>query len=386
MSLPLEPYTVIDLTRARSGPTAVRQLAEMGANVIKVENRAEDDFARDGFDFQNLHRNKRSITLDLKNPRGVEVLKRLVAKADVLVENYRPDVKHRLGIDYETLSKVNPRLVYGSISGFGQSGPYAERPGYDQIAQGMGGLMSITGIPGQGPVRVGIPIADLCSGIFLAQGILVALIERETTGEGKWVHTSLLEAMLSMLDFQASRWLMAGEVAPQAGNNHPTGIPTGVFETKDGHINIAASGNEIYGRFCNAIERPDLITDPRFATSRARSTNRDLIMDVLMPVTRQKTSEEWINILNAAGVPCGPIYTIDKTFADPQVKFLEMAQPVHSNTLGDLTILGHPVGWNGERNPLRSAAPELGEHNEEVLTSLGFTKEEVEDLAKREII
>jgi crotonobetainyl-CoA:carnitine CoA-transferase CaiB-like acyl-CoA transferase len=233
---------------------------------------------------------------------------------------------------------------------------------------------------------VGIPIADLCSGIFLAQGILVALLEREWTGQGKWVATSLLEAMLSMLDFQASRWLMAGEVPPQAGNNHPTGIPTGVFETKDGHINIAASGDDIYRRLCKAIEREDLITDARFSTSRARSTNRDEIMQVLMPVTRQKTSAEWIDILNAAGVPCGPIYTIDKTFADPQVKFLEMAQPVHSKDLGDLTILGHPVGWNGQRNPLRSAAPELGEHNEEVFTSLGFTKAEIEDLAKREII
>ena len=256
MTLPLEPYTVIDLTRARSGPTCVRQLAEMGANVIKVENKGEDDFARDGFDFQNLHRNKRSITLDLKNPRGVEVLKRLAAKADVLVENYRPDVKHRLGIDYETLSKVNPRLVYASISGFGQSGPYRDRPGYDQIAQGMGGLMSITGLPGQGPVRVGIPVADLTSGLFLAQGILVALLEREKSGKGQWVHTSLLQAMVTMLDFQAARWLIDGEIPPQAGNDHPTGIPTGVFTTADGHINIAASGQTMYRRLCTAIGAP----------------------------------------------------------------------------------------------------------------------------------
>src|SRR5262249_48894242 len=239
-------------------------------------------------------------------------------------------------IDYESLRPINPRLIYGSISGFGQSGPYRDRPGVDQIAQGMGGLMSITGIPGQGPVRVGIPIADLCSGIFLAQGILVALIEREVTGEGKWVHTSLLEAMLSMLDFQASRWLMSGEVPPQAGNNHPTGIPTGVFETADGHINIAAIGDDLYTRFCRAIERPDLLTDERFATSRARSNNRDAIMDVLMPVTRKKTSAEWIEILNRAGVPCGPIYRVDESFADPQVKHLAMAQPVHSPVLGDL--------------------------------------------------
>src|SRR2546426_178350 len=253
MALPLEPYTLIDLTRARSGPTCVRQLAEMGAKVIKVENKGEDDCARDGFDFQNLHRNKRSITLDLKNPRGVEVLKRLAARADVLVENYRPDVKHRLGIDYETLSKVNPRLVYGSISGFGQSGPYRDRPGYDQIAQGMGGLMSITGLPGQGPVRVGIPVADLTAGMFLAHGILVALLERERSGRGQWVHTSLLEAMVRMLDFQASRWTLGKEIPPQAGNDHPTGIPTGVFKTSDGHINIAASGQVMDRRLRQAV-------------------------------------------------------------------------------------------------------------------------------------
>ncbi len=390
-SFPLSRFKVLDLTRARAGPTAVRQLVDWGAQAIKIEmpgGRAGDGMGgnRHGFDFQNLHRNKKSVTLNLKHPEAVEIFYRLVKDADVVVENYRPGVKKRLGIDYDKLREINPRLIYGSISGFGQEGPYRDRPGVDQIAQGLGGLMSVTGLPGQGPVRVGIPIADLCSGIFLAQGILVALLEREWTGQGKWVSTSLLEAMLSMLDFQASRWLMAGEVPPQAGNNHPTGIPTGVFETKDGHINIAASGDDIYKRLCHAVEREDLITDPRFSTSRARSTNRDEIMEVLMPVTRQKTSEEWIKILNGAGVPCGPIYTIDKTFADPQVKFLEMAQPVHSKALGDLTILGHPVGWNGERNPLRSPAPELGEHNEEVFTALGFTKEEIDDLAKREII
>ena len=388
---PLARFKVLDLTRARAGPTCVRQLVDWGAEAIKIEmpgGRDGDGMGgnRHGFDFQNLHRNKRSMTLNLRAPEAVAIFKRLVQDADIVVENYRPGVKKRLGIDYDSLRPINPRLIYGSISGFGQSGPYRDRPGVDQIAQGMGGLMSITGIPGQGPVRVGIPIADLCSGIFLAQGILVALLERERTGEGKWVHTSLLEAMLSMLDFQASRWLMSGEVAPQAGNNHPTGIPTGVFETKDGHINIAASGNEIYGRFCNAIERPDLITDPRFATSRARSQNRDEIMQVIMPVTRQKTSAEWIKLLNDAGVPCGPIYKINESFADPQVQHLEMAQPVHSAGLGDLTILGHPVSFGDKRLPLRNAAPELGEHNEEILTSLGYTQEQIADLSQRGVI
>src|SRR5438128_11564702 len=390
-TFPLARLTVLDLTRARAGPTCVRQLVDWGAQAIKIEmpgGRAGDGMGgnRHGFDFQNLHRGKKAITLNLRAPEGVAIFKRLVRDADIVVENYRPDVKRRLGIDYESLRTINRRLIYGSISGFGQSGPYRDRPGVDQIAQGMGGLMSITGIPGQGPVRVGIPIADLCSGILLAQGILVALLEREISGEGKWVHTSLLEAMLSMLDFQASRWLMSGEVAPQAGNNHPTGIPTGVFETKDGHINIAASGNEIYQRFCNAIARPDLITDPRFATSRARSTNRGTIMEVIMPVTRQKTSAEWIKLLNDAGVPCGPIYKINESFADPQVQHLEMAQPLHSPVLVDLTLLGHPVSHGEKRLPLRNAAPELGEANEEVLTSLGYAKEQIADLAQRGVI
>jgi crotonobetainyl-CoA:carnitine CoA-transferase CaiB-like acyl-CoA transferase len=390
-SFPLSRFKVLDLTRARAGPTCVRQLVDWGAEAIKIEmpgGRAGDGMGgnRHGFDFQNLHRNKKSITLNLKHPEAVQIFYRLAKDADVVVENYRPGVKKRLGIDYETLRDVNPRLIYGSISGFGQAGPYRDRPGVDQIAQGMGGLMSITGLPGQGPVRVGIPIADLCSGIFLAQGILVALLEREVSGQGRWVSTSLLEAMISMLDFQASRWLMSGEVAPQAGNNHPTGIPTGVFETKDGHINIAASGDDLYKRFCQAIGREDLLSDRRFATSKARSDNRDELMQVLMPVTRQKTSAEWIKLLNDAGVPCGPIYTIDQVFADEQVKFLEMAQPVQSPTLGELTILGHPVSVNGKRNPLRAAAPELGQDNEEVFTSLGFTKEQIADMAKRGII
>jgi formyl-CoA transferase len=390
-ALPLARYTILDLTRARAGPTCVRQMVDWGARAIKIEmpgGRDGDGMGgnRHGFDFQNLHRGKEAMTLNLRDPEGVAIFKRLAKDADIIVENYRPDVKRRLGIDYEDIRAVNPRIIYGSISGFGQSGPYRDRPGVDQIAQGMGGLMSITGLPGQGPVRVGIPIADLCSGIFLAQGILVALIERETTGQGKWVHTSLLEAQLSMLDFQASRWLMAKEVPPQAGNNHPTGIPTGVFETRDGHINIAAAGDDLYDRLCKAIERPDLRTDERFATARARSKNRDLMMEVLMPVTRQKPSAEWIKILNDAGVPCGPIYRIDEAFADPQVQHLQMAQPVRSPKLGDLTIVGHPVSHGPKRLPIRKAAPELGQDNEAILGKLDFSKDQIADLAKRGVI
>jgi len=377
MTLPLEPYTVIDLTRARSGPTCVRQLAEMGAKVIKVESREQDDFTRDEFDFQNLHRNKRSMTLDLKNPKGVEVLKRLVTKADVVVENFRPDVKHRLGIDYEALSQVNPRLVYASISGFGQSGPYRDRPGYDQIAQGLGGLMSITGLPGQGPVRVGIPVADLTAGMFLAHGVLVALLERERSGKGQWVHTSLLEAMVRMLDFQTTRWLIGKEIPPQAGNDHPTGIPTGVFKTADGHMNIAASGQHMYRRLCEALDVKHLIDDPRFKTPQDRSKNRLACNAELEKATATKTSAEWVDILNKAGVPCGPILNVKEVFEDEQIRHLKLATKIQHPRLGEQTVQNLPVTLSRTPGAVVSASPDLGEHTDQVLGELGYSKEDI---------
>jgi formyl-CoA transferase len=382
MSLPLEPYTVIDLTRARSGPTCVRQLAEMGAKVIKVESREQEDFTRDEFDFQNLHRNKRSITLDLKHPKGVEVLKKLAVKADVIVENFRPDVKTRLGIDYEALSKINPRLVYASISGFGQSGPYRDRPGYDQIAQGLGGLMSVTGLPGQGPVRVGIPVADLTAGMFLAHGVLVALLERERSGKGQWVHTSLLEAMVRMLDFQTTRWLIGKEIPPQAGNDHPTGIPTGVFKTSDGHMNIAASGQHMYRRLCEALDVKHLIDDPRFKTPQDRSKNRLACNAELEKATVTKSSAEWVDILNKAGVPCGPILNVKEVFEDEQIKHLKLAVKIRHPRLGEQEVQNLPVTLSRTPGKVVSPSPDMGQHTDDVLTELGYSKDEIAALKR----
>lgn len=388
----LSRFSVLDLSRVRAGPTAVRQLADWGAQVIKVETPTQIENGeplggpRHGPDFQNLHRNKRSLTLNLRTPEGVAVLKELVRRADVLVENFRPDVKYRLGIDYESLRNINPRLVYASISGFGQDGPYRDRPGFDQIAQGMGGLMSITGLPGQGPVRAGIPVADLSAGVFCAMGILIALLERETSGEGQWVQTSLLEAQISMLDFQAERWLLNHDVPKQAGNDHPTSIPTGVFPTVDGHINIAASGQAMWSRLCQALGAEKLLDDPDFKTDAGRSKHRARLNRELAAVTATRTSADWVRLLNDAGVPCGPIYSIDQVFADEQVRHLGIAQTVPHPVLGDVRLVGQPVHLSRTPSALHAAAPEKGEHTDEILRELGYDDPAIEDLRRRQIV
>ena len=382
-STALARYTVLDLTRVRSGPTCVRQLADWGANVVKIEMPAEleaGDAAggpREGPDFQNLHRNKRSMTLNLKAEAGMALFRRMVERADVVVENFRPDVKDRLGIGYDALRGINKRIVLGSISGFGQDGPYRDRPGFDQIAQGMGGLMSITGLPGQGPVRVGIPVADLCAGLFCAHGILVALLEREASGEGQWVQTSLLQAQIFMLDFQAARWLMAGEVPKQAGNNHPTSIPTGVFRTADGHINIASTGQKIWERFCRAIDAPEFLADPDYASAAARSTNRDRLNAAIERKLAGRTSREWIDRFNAAGVPSGPIYSIDQVFADPQVEHLGIAQPVSRPDGKATRVVGQPVGLSRTPSRAARATPTLGADTDAVLREFGLSDSEI---------
>ncbi len=387
--LPLSRFKVIDLSRVRAGPTCVRQLADWGAEVVKIEDPKGDGGLggdRNGPDFQNIHRNKRSLTLDLKKPEGVAILKKLVAGADVQVEKFRPDVKFRLGVDYESLKPVNPRLVYASISGFGQDGPYRERPGVDQIAQGMGGLMAITGLPGQGPVRVGIPIADLTAGIFAAMGILIALLEREESGEGQYVESSLLSSQIAMLDFQAARWLVKHEIPGQAGNNHPTSIPTGVFPTKDGFINIATAGEELYRRLCAAIGRPDLPADPDYATAEARRKNRDKLNDLIAQITPAKSSAEWIELLTKAGVPAGPIYKMNEVFADPQVKHLKMARKVKHPKLGEIELVGQAVSLSRTPWEMRGPAPERGEHTDAVLRELGYQDQDISRLRKEGVI
>jgi crotonobetainyl-CoA:carnitine CoA-transferase CaiB-like acyl-CoA transferase len=387
----LARFTVLDLTRVRAGPTCVRQLADWGANVIKIDALLEDSGEqlggpRQGSDFQNLHRNKRAMSLNLKKPEGLEVFRRLVEKADVVVENFRPDVKAKLGVDYESVRKINPRIVYGSISGFGQDGPYHKRPGFDQIAQGMGGLMSITGAPGEGPMRVGIPVADLTAGLFCAMGILTALLERDVSGEGQWVKTSLLQAQIFMLDFQAARWLMDKDVAKQAGNDHPTSIPTGVFKTSDGYINIATTGGRIWQRFCEALGAPDLVNRPEYATGPDRSKNRKAINAEISKFTEKKSSETWVKEFNAAGVPCGPIYSIDQVFADAQVEHLGIAQDVPNDEGRHIRLVGQPFTLSRTPNRMAARPPEFGEQTEEVLTEFGFTTEEIASLRQNKVV
>src|SRR5688572_2597139 len=391
-STALSRLRILDFSRVRAGPTCVRQFADFGADVIKIESPPGVDpnesmgGPRHGPDMQNLHRNKRAITLNLKLPESKPVLERLVKTADVVVENYRPDVKFRLGIDYESLARINPRIILASISGFGQDGPYVKRPGFDQIAQGMSGLMSVTGHPGQGPVRTGAAIADLTGGLYAAIGVFVALLEREHSGKGQWVQSSLLQAGVSLLDFQAARFLMEKEVPPQVGNDHPTSMPTSAYRTKDGHINVAASGEGMWTSLCKVIGREDMLASPDFKGGKKRAENRAKLNSILNESLAQKTSAEWIEILNQAGIPCGPIYKVDEVFADPQVRHLGVATPVEHPKLGRYPVLANAAVLS--RTPARVAAatPEIGQHTDEVLQELGYGAGEIKKLREGGVV
>ena len=384
----LSRFRVIDLTQVRAGPTACRQLADWGADVIQVQMpdhmRGDDTLGgQDGSDYQYTHRNKRSITLNLKEPEGIAILKRLIASADVVVENFRPDVKSRLGIDYDTLSKDHPGLVYASISGFGQSGPLAQRPGFDQIAQGMSGLMSVTGKSGDGPMRVGIPIADLCAGVFAAQGVLVALLERDASGKGQWLHTSLLESMIYMMDFQNSRWLIDGDIPTQAGNYHPTSIPTGVYKAKDGYMNIAVFGSKIWERFCDILGAPEWVTDERYKDKQGRSINRDSINAEINRRLAAQDCAYWVERFNEGGVACGLINDVKGVFEEPQVQHLGIVKDVVSIHHGPQKMVGQPVQLQRTPSTIVRSAPKRGEHSKEILKELGLEASELASLKSK---
>jgi len=389
--LPLDDIRVIDLTVARAGPTCVRQLADWGADVIRIEAPADPTATastggtRHESDFQHLHRNKRSLALNLKAPGAHDVLMRLVDTADVLIENMRPPVKHRLGFDYDTVRARNPRLVYGSISGFGQDGPYADRGGVDQIAQGMGGLMSVTGLAGE-PTRAGIPVSDLAAGLYLAIGVLVALHDRDRTGAGRWVQTSLLESMIAMMDFQAARWTIDKGIPAPAGNHHPMSVPMGCFATADGYVNIGAAGGRLLHSLCEAIGMPGIPADPRFDSLAKRSANRAELNALIAERLRTRTTAEWVRVLNQVGVPCGPVYTMDEVFADPQVEHLAMTLPVQHPVLGRLDILRNAVRMTDAPPTVRTPSPDAGGHSQEVLTELGYPPAEIDDLRARGVI
>jgi crotonobetainyl-CoA:carnitine CoA-transferase CaiB-like acyl-CoA transferase len=388
----LDRFRILDLSRVRAGPTCVRQFADFGADVIKIESPPGVDpnegmgGPRHGPDMQNLHRNKRAMTLNLKIPEAREVLARLVKTADVVVENYRPDVKFRLGIDYESLKKLNQRIILASISGFGQDGPYRDRPGFDQIAQGMSGLMSVTGAPGQGPMRTGAAIADMAAGLYAALGVMTALLEREKTGEGQWVQSSLLQAGIALTDFQAARYLMKGEVAPQVGNDHPTSMPTSAYKTSDGHINVACSGEGMWKRLCELLGRQDMANDDAFRDNARRAANRVALNQQLNEEFKKKKSEDWIDALNKAGVPCGPIYAMDKVFADPQVQHLGVAAEVDHAKLGKYRILGQAARLSRTPATMAAPTPEVGEHTDEVLKELHYSEQEIKGLRERGVV
>jgi len=389
----LSGLRVLDLSRVRAGPTCVRVLADFGADVIRIEpppgvDPNEAMFAADRMsgDFQNLNRNKRSMTLNLKFKEGRDVLYKLVETADIVVENWRPDVKARLGLDYETLRGINPRIILASISGFGQSGPYERRPGFDQIIQGVSGLMSVTGERGGKPLRAGLAVADIGAGMYAAMGILLAVIERQRSGEGQWVQSSLLHSLIAMLDFQVARYLNDGDIPVAVGNDHPTSSPMGVYEASDGPFNLGSSGEGTWQRLCKVIAREDLIAMPEFGSERDRVRNRDQLNNILAPIFATKPVSQWVEALNAGGVPCGPVYTIPQMVEDPQVKHLDVVATAPTSVGQDMKVITQPVKLSRTPAHVVSGAPQWGEHTEEVLKEAGFSAAAIAALSQQGVI
>ena len=386
---------VLDLTRVLAGPYATMVLGDLGAEVIKLERPGSGDEARDfgpfknGFSlyFMSVNRGKKSLTLDLKAPQGKEIFLELVKQSDVLVENFRPGAMKKLGLDYETLRQSHPSLIYAACSGFGQTGPYAERGAYDMIIQGMGGIISITGEANRPPVRVGTSISDITAALFTAIGILSALRHRDRTGEGQLVDVAMLDGMVAILENAIVRHFATGEIPQPLGSQHPAITPFEAFESADGYIIIAIGNDSLWEKFCEHAERLDLVNDERFATNATRTTNHDQLYPILAEIMRRRTTDQWIEGLDALGVPCGPINTIDKVVNHPQVLAREMIANVSHDITGSVEVPGVPIKLSETPGQVTDPAPALGEHTGEILTALlGKSAETVDRLEQEGIV
>jgi CoA:oxalate CoA-transferase len=394
MKQPLKGIKVIDLTSALAGPYCSLLLGDLGAEVIKIEEAEAGDMLRkqgpfikgEGAYFLYGNRNKKSLSLNLQDERGRDILIKLVKNADILVENYRPQVKFRLKIDYATLKEINPLLIYCSVSGFGQTGPWADRAGFDQIAQGMSGFMSITGLPGSGPCRVGVAIGDSVAAIFATYGILAALVERRESGMGQYIETSLLEALVAILGFQAGIYFGTGKTPPQLGNDHGTVAPYGTYQTKDGYINIAAVTQRMWIKLCQILKLDELINDPRFQTIPDRVQNKCELRILLERILVQKTVADWVEILNKAGIPSGSILTVDQVFKNEQVLHQKMLLEVDHKTAGRLKMIGFPVKLSRTPCQITLPPPAFGQHTYEILKELKYSDEEIMELKKSGVV